>query len=261
MNLNAIISPMKKFIKNNNNTKLAVEISIPESNIPLPLIILLCGFCTVKEELHITGLSEHLYNKNFATATFDVRGFGESEGNSEESFTYSDYIDDLHTIIKYITPRFNIDSKRINLWGHSIGGAVALLYTSQKQNINSVSTISSPISIHDIQFSTPIKKWVQTGYFTKEKPNIGKIKIGYSFIEDAEKYDLKKSLAKIKVPVQVGWGTEDLRIPCNSTKHLYEAITSKKESFELQIGHAYKKDPREIALVNEKVSTFFLKVN
>jgi pimeloyl-ACP methyl ester carboxylesterase len=52
---------------------------------------------------------------------FDYRGTGQSQGRATEETVNRD----ASEIYKYVLQSLNVDSSRIILWGHSIGGAVA----------------------------------------------------------------------------------------------------------------------------------------
>lgn len=90
--------------------------------------------------IHGVGSSAYLYNKTAgllqeATQSeiyaIDLRGHGQSEGNSGDVDYINQYVDDLADIIKII--RKEKANGKIIIAGHSMGGGVALRYAMEKQ--------------------------------------------------------------------------------------------------------------------------------
>ncbi|MNJ90805.1 2-succinyl-6-hydroxy-2,4-cyclohexadiene-1-carboxylate synthase [compost metagenome] len=90
--------------------------------------------------IHGVGSSAYLYNKTaglLQEATqaeiyaIDLRGHGQSDGNSGDVDYINQYVDDLADIIKEI--RKEKPNGKIIITGHSMGGGVALLYAMENQ--------------------------------------------------------------------------------------------------------------------------------
>lgn len=88
-----------------------------------PPLFLLHGWMDTGASFHF--LAEHLYNKYFMIAP-DLRGYGISEhGKSALGYFFYEYLADLHCLLHHYYPK-----KKINLLGHSLGGAVATIYAA-----------------------------------------------------------------------------------------------------------------------------------
>jgi len=90
--------------------------------------------------IHGVASSAYMYNKTaglLQEATqaeiyaFDLRGHGQSDGNSGDVDYLNQYVDDLADIIKEI--RKEKPNGKIIIAGHSMGGGVALRYAMEKQ--------------------------------------------------------------------------------------------------------------------------------
>jgi alpha-beta hydrolase superfamily lysophospholipase len=90
--------------------------------------------------IHGVGSNAYMYNKTaglLQEATqaevyaIDLRGHGQSEGNSGDVDYINQYVDDLADIIKEI--RKEKPNGKIIIAGHSMGGGIALRYAMEKQ--------------------------------------------------------------------------------------------------------------------------------
>jgi pimeloyl-ACP methyl ester carboxylesterase len=90
--------------------------------------------------IHGVGSNAYMYNKTaglLQEATqaevyaIDLRGHGQSEGNSGDVDYINQYVDDLNDIIKTI--RKEKPNGKIIIAGHSMGGGIALRYAIEKQ--------------------------------------------------------------------------------------------------------------------------------
>lgn len=90
--------------------------------------------------IHGVASSAYLYNKTAGLLqeatqaeiyTIDLRGHGQSEGNSGDVDYINQYVDDLADIIKEI--RKEKPNGKIIIAGHSMGGGIALRHAMEKQ--------------------------------------------------------------------------------------------------------------------------------
>jgi acylglycerol lipase len=73
------------------------------------------------------ALAEALALEGFAVHAFDLRGHGRSEGVRVWVDTFDDYLDDLDIFMRRV--RASSPGRPVLLFGHSMGGAIATLYT------------------------------------------------------------------------------------------------------------------------------------
>jgi alpha-beta hydrolase superfamily lysophospholipase len=76
---------------------------------------------------HYAALAETLTRQGFAVYAFDLRGHGRSEGKRVTIGSFREYVDDLDTFMTLV--REKEPGHPVFLFGHSMGGAIATLYT------------------------------------------------------------------------------------------------------------------------------------
>lgn len=79
----------------------------------------------------------------FLAVRYDKRGYGQS-GGRRESATISDLSDDVRAIVKWLSDRKDVDTKRIVVLGHGEGAWVALLAAARDKRITGVISIDAP---------------------------------------------------------------------------------------------------------------------
>jgi len=78
-----------------------------------------------------SALAERLVGEGFAVYAFDLRGHAHSEGERVYVDSFDQYLEDLDRLMKRVRAR---EPKRpVILFGHSMGGAIATLYTIRNQ--------------------------------------------------------------------------------------------------------------------------------
>lgn len=85
--------------------------------------------------------AEHLQASNFACTTFDLRGYGQSEGTDAYINDFTEYIDDLVTIVNEIDRPADLP---LVAMGHSMGGLVVLKAVLDKVIDPDAIILSSP---------------------------------------------------------------------------------------------------------------------
>ncbi|MFD2656976.1 alpha/beta hydrolase [Gracilibacillus thailandensis] len=66
-------------------------------------------------------------NHEIAVVAPDLRGFGQSDGARGHINTFQEYIDDLHTLVEWVSAQFQ--HMPIFLFGHSLGGLIVIRYS------------------------------------------------------------------------------------------------------------------------------------
>jgi alpha-beta hydrolase superfamily lysophospholipase len=153
---------------------------------------------------------EQLHRFGFAVFAIDYRGFGKSDGDlpSEES-VYADALAAWHWLDK-VQP----DPKRRFIYGHSLGGAVAI-------------DLASRLSANGIDAGGLIVESTFT--------NLADIAAAMSFdwlptrLLLTQKFDSLEKIAKVRMPVLIAHGTSDRLVPARFSSALYEAAREPKK--------------------------------
>jgi pimeloyl-ACP methyl ester carboxylesterase len=91
----------------------------------------------------LANLAGAVSQAGFLAVRYDKRGYGQS-GGRRESATISDLSDDLRAIVKWLSDRKDIDTRRIAVLGHAEGAWVALLAAARDKRIAGVVSINAP---------------------------------------------------------------------------------------------------------------------
>lgn len=95
-----------------------------------PVIILLHGY--INPDKYLTTANDYLsYARAFASAGYvvlqpDLRGYGQSWGVAEGAYYSPGYTADVLNLVASLKGLPGINATRIGLWGHSMGGRIAL---------------------------------------------------------------------------------------------------------------------------------------
>lgn len=215
------------FVKNMGE-RISTFIHVPDKT-PAPAIIFSHGFTGNKIEAHrlFVRAARRASKEGFVAVRFDFRGSGESDGEFEDT-TISSEVSDLNAILNFIVEKKEVVKEKIGLVGLSLGGVVSIITASKNPIVKAVCTWSSPA-----YFKPPPKSsflgdlsQLEKGYL--DLPSGYRIK--RSFFEDAQKYDVLDSCAKISPrPLLIIHGSNDNIAPIDHAQALYEEAGEPKK--------------------------------
>lgn len=111
------------------------------SSPPTPVVVLIPGANSVKEELHHWG--EELVKRGLATLAFDGPGQGElSVRNGGLPLRLENYHEAVAAVLDYLQTRPEVDAQRIALLGQSSGGNLALRAAVWESRLKAVVALS-----------------------------------------------------------------------------------------------------------------------
>jgi len=220
---------------------------------------LLHGLFGGKERSNISSLAKELSSNGFCTVTFDASGTVQSEGDYAKQFRMTNYLQDIHVVLKALEKMSFLDKSRIGICGHSMGGLLGIIFSAENTKIKAVCAIQSPSSMMKVNFSTPIETWKQTGVL--EKGVEGKIlKLPYAFLEDAQQYNALNVIERVSQPKLFITSQADNRVSIDDVTALHEKANMPKNIVVIDnLGHDYYKWPDKIKEVNTHVFKFFKK--
>lgn len=248
-------------ISNLKGQKISTIVHKPQKEGKSPAVILMHGFTGYKEEKHIETLARDLAENGYVAIRFDASGFGESGGTTEEDFRFSNYLKDTASIFEFLKSQNFVDQTRIGIWGHSMGGMLAIIFAAQNPEIKAICSVSAPTTMMGTTdyLRGVINQWKTTGWFEKvTSRDRSKIRIPYAFMEDVQKYNALDFVVKVYQPILFILGKKDDAVLPNDTRKIFEKANKPKQIIEIgRMGHDYKNNLKFIRQVNQRVISFF----
>ncbi len=157
------------------------------------------------------GHSQRFHKMGFSLLIADYRGYGLSQGDfPTESTVYQD----VETAWNYLVNQRGIPPEKIVIYGHSLGGAIAIELASRHPNAAGAIIECSFTSMRDmVDYQYPFFNifpidWILTNHFD----SIAKVK-------------------SLKMPVLFTHGTDDKVVPTYMSQVLFDATPNPKQLF------------------------------
>lgn len=212
--------------QNEEGQTFSAHLNIPAEEGKYPAVIILHDFRENKDREFLFDIAGFLNAWNICALRFDFLGHGESEGNFEFT-TVSDMIDDVKAAIDFLETIPQVDSEKIALVGHGLGGMVSVIYAPADERVKALvlagvrSHIEGFLKSHYSE--NEILEWKTIGFHHAFDHKIRK-----NFLEDLENHDVLESMKKVKCPVFIITGTNDKRTPFENARELYLSCNAMK---------------------------------
>lgn len=256
-------------ISSRTGNEIAVTVRRPDTQAPVPVIILCHGFCGIQEVL-LPRFAEAFVGAGYAAVTFDYRGFGAS-GGERGRLVPSMQIEDIHTVIAWVKALPGVDAARVGLWGTSLGGGHVLAAAASDPSIRAVVSqlgfadgeqvvtrsmadaekqafVSTIERMHDKKLNTGKEMFVsitkvltddQSKAFVEENrqrfPAMD-VKIPFLTVREMLGYKPKEHAAAVACPVLVVVAGEDGVNPPDQGIALFEAVASATKKLHVEEG-------------------------
>jgi alpha-beta hydrolase superfamily lysophospholipase len=115
---------------------------VPSEGSAHPAIILYHGVTATKETM--IEFAENFAENGFVVLAYDHRSHGESTGD----FTWEGMLEDSLTALDIVRGRDDVDSDRVSLMGHSMGGMIAIMTAAVDGNIRAVVDLAAPETVN-----------------------------------------------------------------------------------------------------------------
>ena len=226
---------------------------------PRAVLVLLHGYAEhCGRYLHV---AEHFVNLGYAIYALDQRGHGRSEGVRADVMRFEDYLSDVETLLRIV--RRQEPGRRIILIGHSLGGAIATLFTARSgAMLDGLITSGvgimvmrrwSPILIRILEalarcfppllplVPVPVGRFsrdpeVVSQYWNDPLNYTGKVRVrmGVQILRGSELVALEAPI--IRLPVLFLHGAADSVVNPDASRMLYERVSSADKTVRLYEG-------------------------
>ena len=190
----------------------------------LPLVIFCHGFKGFKDWGPFNEVSKQFVNSgiNFLKFNFSFNGvtvndpnnFVDLEAFGNNNFTIE--LEDLESVISWSLKKLEdkVDINQIYLMGHSRGGGISILKSSQNKHIKKVVSWASVSDFERRIINDKLDLWKERGvaYVFNRRTN-QQMPLYYQFYEDfienKEKLSIKKASKSLEIPVLIVHGVND----------------------------------------------------
>lgn len=252
----------KEYITSRKGQKIIVLVE--ERDNPKELVFVMHGLSGNKEESHIQVMADAFNEKNYTVVRFDTTNtFGESEGNFEDA-TITNYYEDLEDVIEWSKTQKWYQEPFV-MAGHSLGGICIILYAEKyPEKVRALAPISMVVS-GKLSFETKgegnLDEWKEKGIREWRGHSGRRKRLKWSHMEDRLKYDVLKEIDKIKVPVLLIVGENDISTPLEHQQILYDNLNCKKELHIIRGSEHTFREEKELREVKDFFSNWINSLN
>jgi len=125
-----------------DGAEISALLFVPSGGSIHPAVVLYHGVTATKETM--LEFAEHFAANGFIVLAYDHRSHGESTGD----FTWEGMVEDSKTALEILRARNDVDSDRIFLMGHSMGGMIAIMTAAIDGSIRAVVDLAAPESVN-----------------------------------------------------------------------------------------------------------------
>ena len=244
-------------IPTNLRLNISGTLTTPDTDHDCPIVLLLHGFTGRKEEVHIVTLAEELRRSGIATLRFDAPGSGESDGTPDPDYTMTNYISVVKDVLRYAQSLPGIDTDHIGIWGHSMGGFVALASAVRYSDIMAV-CCCQPSSGWKVVDSQTERVWRETGWMTFGRGSHRQvIRLPYNFLMDRARYDATQESPQLAVPSLFIAGEYDTDVTPDSVLAMARLAPQPTSYLQFPATHGYKRDPDMLKAITAAAVDFF----
>lgn len=216
---------MPKFdFTNRDGHQLAGRIELPKQSPRAFAIFAHCFTCS-KNVKAASQIAQQLSQLGYAVLRFDFTGLGNSEGDFANS-NFSSNVNDLIDAASALETQYSAPSILI---GHSLGGAAALMASSQIGSIRAVATLGAPSEPSHVEklISNSTTQSHQDGSMTI---SLGgrELLIGQHFVENLKNNRISEILPCLKKPLLILHSPVDSIVSIDNARQLYEAAKHPK---------------------------------
>ncbi|MDC7127371.1 MAG: alpha/beta fold hydrolase [Spirochaetales bacterium] len=207
---------------NSAEGSIAVVIQHPSllENEKCPVVVLMHGFASSKENPLINNLSRKLLLNGVAVIRFDFNGHGQSYG-SFQNMTILSEVKDAKAVLLYVQSLPY--AEEIALVGHSQGGVVASILAGEQSSIVNSLVLFAPAAMLEQQAKDGRLLGVE--FDPENIPDYIRVynhRLGRKYILEAQNLNIYSSASSYKGPVCLLHGKSDRVVPFSCSENYHE---------------------------------------
>lgn len=216
---------------------IAIDVTGPDNDIPLPLVIFVHGFKGYKDWGSHAHAAQYFARKGLRFLKFNFSHNGMKSKNSDifddlDSFaenTFSKELYDLHRVISFAGSEeaFRIPSA-IFLIGHSLGGGISIIQALEDQRVSGLITWASVSNFRNLWRPELEALWRANKviHFPNTRTNQD-MPVNVTLLDDLDAYherlDVLSAAEKLNKPFLIIHGSADPTVPVSQAQALHEA--------------------------------------
>lgn len=225
-----------------NQLPITVDIFFNDEKTKNPVVIYAHGFNGFKDWGNFDLIAQQFVSTGFSFLKFNFSHNGTSPQQPEdfvnmEAFgnnNYTKQLDDLKLVVDWVCDSENkyqqhIDENNISLFGHSMGGGIAILYAANDNRIKKLIGWASVAECKTPWGNWPADKmqqWKDTGvaYYSNSRTS-QQMPMYYQLYEDyiqnKERLNIEKAIGQLQIPILICHGKDDPVVPVEKAQLLY----------------------------------------
>lgn len=269
-----------------HNKPILADLFFEESELPKPVLIYAHGFNGFKDWGAFDLLAEQAAAVGFVFVKFNFSHNGTTPEEPEifadlaayAENNYTKELDDLAAVIDWTMRKqsysHEMDTTRIGLIGHSLGGGIVLIKAAEDERVKAVAIWASVSECKTPWGSWPkerMKEWKETGVQciansrTKQQMPLH-YQLYENYLQHEARLNIQNAINSLDIPVLICHGTEDTSVPVASAYAL-QAAQPNAELFILHADHVFgrkhpwiePKPPEAMQQVMDQTLAFFRK--
>lgn len=209
-----------------------------------PVVILMHGFISRKENKLFDEMEKQLLAKNVAVIRFDFNGHGQSEGDFSK-MTIANEVEDAKAMIRYAEAQGY--TKSISIAGHSQGGVIASMAAGEvgADRIDRVVLMAPAAVLREdaIRGNTQGNIYDPLNIPEEGVPLFGgRLTLGKAFIESAQRLNIYQTAAQFTGPVLLLHGLSDTLVPWTSSEYYTFVYKNCKVEYLEGLDHGFTQD-------------------
>lgn len=214
--------------------RLATMIHVPKVT-PAPALVMCHGFTGDRVEAHrlFVRAAREFCRRGILAVRFDFWGSGESEGEFHEA-SFTSEVEDLGSVLDYVSRRADVDAGRIGVLGLSLGGAVSIVRASRDPRIRFVVSWAAPADF--MMMSEYMRNLFSSGKMYGDYVDLPTgFRVNLKNIQDLLSYKITEAASKISPrPLLVVHGSLDNVVPPEHADLIYGAAGEPREKIVIE---------------------------